>query len=98
MEYTEPLQRGFTIYSKSGCIMCSKVKNLLQEKFLFFQVVDCDEYLIEDKDAFLAFIQERTGKSYRQFPMVFNDGKFIGGYEETSDLVPKLLLEFEELF
>ncbi len=94
MKYTEPLTIGFTIYTKSGCVMCSKVKNLLLEKFLFFEVVDCDEYLIEDKEDFLSFIETKIGKPCRQFPMVFSDGTFIGGFQETRDALPKLLLDF----
>lgn len=94
MEYTEPLRVGFTIYTKSGCNMCTKVKNLLTEKFLFFEIVDCDDYLIEDRDAFLSFIEGKIGKPYKQFPMVFSDGNFIGGYQETAEMLPKLLLDF----
>ena len=93
-KYIEPLNVGFTIYTKSGCIMCSKVKNLLTEKFLFFEVVDCDEYLLEDKEDFLSFMEKKIGSPYKQFPMVFSDGVFIGGYKETSDALPKLLLDF----
>ena len=31
MEFEEPLQNGFTIYSKSGCFYCTKVKKLLTD-------------------------------------------------------------------
>jgi glutaredoxin len=78
--------------------MCTKVKNLLKEKSLIFQVIDCDDYLIEDKEGFLSFIENNIGKSYKSFPIVFNDGKFIGGFQETNDYVQKILLEFEEMF
>ena len=53
MEFEEPIKSGFTIYSKSGCINCSKVKSLLKEKKLIFSVIDCDEYIIENKEDFL---------------------------------------------
>ena len=36
----------FTIYSKSGCINCRNVKDLLQKHNFTFNIIDCDEYLI----------------------------------------------------
>ncbi len=98
MEFVEPLKTGFTVYSKSGCINCTKAKNLLKDKFLFFQVIDCDEYLIDFKQEFLETMKNKIGKSYSNFPMIFYDGRFIGGFNETNELVPKLLLEFTEMF
>jgi len=100
MDFTQPLSTGFTVYSKSGCIMCSKVKNLLKEKSIFFQVIDCDDYLIEDKEGFLSFMESCVGSSkpQRSFPIVFYDAKFIGGFQETNEFVQKLLLQFEEMF
>ena len=98
MEFEKPVETGFTIYSKSGCPNCLKVKALLKEKNIIFNVVDCDEYLIEDKENFLLFIENLTKKSCRVFPMVFNDRKFIGGYNETNEHIDKMLLSFEESF
>ena len=92
MKIQEPLKTaGFTIYSKSGCYNCTKVKNLLIEMKAFFIVINCDEYLIEDKEEFLLFIQERANKECKSFPMVFNGSIFIGGFNETQDYVNKLL-------
>ena len=48
----------YTIYSKSGCPNCKKVKELLETQKMTFTVIDCDEYLIESKTEFLNFIQE----------------------------------------
>ena len=98
MEFEKPVETGFTIYSKSGCPNCLKVKALLKEKNIIFNVVDCDEYLIEDKENFLLFIENLVKKTCRVFPMVFNDGKFIGGYNETNEHIDKMLLSFEEIF
>jgi glutaredoxin len=89
MDIFAPLEKGFTIYSKSGCSYCTKVKRLLFEKQIFFLDVDCDEYLIEDKEKFLSFIKEKANKEYRTFPMVFKDGKFIGGFTETKEFIDK---------
>ena len=96
MGFEEPIKSGFTIYSKSGCINCSKVKSLLKEKKLIFSVIDCDEYIIENKEDFLLFIKDKANREYKMFPMVFYDGSFIGGYTETQEYTDKLLLSFEE--
>jgi len=82
MDFFTPLETGFTIYSKSGCPNCTKVKKLLLDKQSFFVDISCDEYLLEDKEGFLSFIKERANKEYKTFPMVFYDGKFIGGFAE----------------
>lgn len=91
MDIFEPLDVGFTVYSKSGCSNCTKVKKLLRDKDIFFVEVDCDEFLIEDKEGFLSFIKERANKEYKTFPMVFKDGKFIGGFAETQHHFDTLL-------
>ena len=91
MNIFEPLKTGFTVYSKSECSYCTKVKKLLLDKQTFFTDVSCDEYLLEDKEVFLTFIKERANKEYRTFPMVFYNGKFIGGFTETKLHFDKLL-------
>ena len=58
MDIFAPLDTGFTIYSKSGCSYCTKVKKLLLDKQIFFLDVSCDEFLIKDKEGFLLFIKE----------------------------------------
>jgi len=98
MEFAEPYPTGFTIYSKSGCHNCSKIKKVLTEKHLFFLEVQCDEYLIEERENFLSFIENKIGRSNTTFPMVFYDGKFIGGYNDAVESIEKILLSFEELF
>jgi glutaredoxin len=95
MDFEEPTSNNFTIYSKSGCILCSKVKDLLTKNNLDFSVIDCDEYLIEDRQGFLLFINSCAKKDTAGFPKVFRDGEFVGSYKETKDLVEKIL-NFEE--
>lgn len=94
MEFPKPLQGQFTIYSKSGCINCTKVKTLLKEKHILFTIIDCDEFILESKEEFLAFIQSISGIEYKMFPMVFDNAKFIGGYNETNKYLEKML-DFE---
>ena len=47
MEFPLPIKGQFTIYSKSGCINCTKVKNLLKDKQMLFTIIDCDEFILE---------------------------------------------------
>lgn len=89
MEYIRPSGCGFTIYSKSGCLQCSRAKTLLQDNKLDFIVVDCDEYIIEDKPSFLLFMNSITCRDVRAFPIIFNNGAYIGGYLETRAHVDK---------
>ena len=96
MDFTEPKLNEFTIYSKSGCPNCIKVKNYLANLQLNFTIVSCDDYILEDKPAFLYFIKELSGVECKVFPMVFAGTKFIGGYKETTDYLDKIL-DFENM-
>jgi glutaredoxin 3 len=98
MEFEKPLKSGFTIYSKSGCPNCVKAKVLLNSKHLLLKVVNCDEYIIEDKETFLLFITSLSNTEVKMFPIVFYDGKFVGGYNEMIIFVEELLLAFDANF
>ena len=95
MEFELPAKTGFTIYSKSGCPNCSKTKNILKDNNLVFNVIDCDEYLIEDKETFLEFIKNLSQKDCKMFPIIFFDGNFVGGYNETIQYIEKMLVSFD---
>ena len=82
-EYIEPALNNYTIYTKSGCPNCTKVKKFLESENEKPLIIDCDEWLIEDKPAFLEFIRVKAGKECKTFPMVFYNGEFIGGFDET---------------
>jgi glutaredoxin len=97
MEFKEPCQKGFTIYSKSGCTNCTKIKTILKERNLIFNIIDCDDYIIEDKEQFFLFIKEKTRVDCRIFPIVFNDNQFIGGFTETKNYIDKNFLSFEDI-
>lgn len=99
MEIIKPEQKGFTVYSKSGCPNCMSVKHFIKENKLFYTEINCDEYIFENKDEFLTFIENIAGISYKTFPMVFYEEKFIGGLTHTTDYINKiLLLSFEDNF
>ena len=83
MEFTAPNSSGYTVYGKTGCSYCEKAKALLTEYEQEFIYVNCDEYLLTDRDAFLEFIQGLAKQEYRTFPMIFSDATFIRGYTDT---------------
>ena len=96
MEFENPSKEKFTVYSKSGCPFCLNIKNLLKEKNLKFNIIDCDEYIIEDKENFLLFIKNLSQKDIKQFPIIFHEGIIIGGYTEAKIFIDKLFLSFED--
>lgn len=58
-----------------------------------FQVINCDN-LIQDeksKENFLKFIENLAKKEWKTFPMIFWDGKFLGGYKELMTEIPRRL-------
>ena len=95
MNIENPVETGFTIYSKSGCPNCTRIKKILTEKKLTFIEINCDEYLIEDKESFLSFIKNLAQKESKVFPMIFNNGTFIGSFNETQEFLDKQL-SFDE--
>ena len=99
MDFEKPSEKNFTIYSKSGCINCRKVKDLLKSNNIEYEIIDCDDYLLEDKENFLLFIQSYSNVECKIFPMVFHDEKFIGGFNETKEYLEtlKTLNTFEKI-
>jgi glutaredoxin len=76
-----PSNGVFTIYTKSDCVYCTKVKKLLENEKTV--LVDCDFYLSENRDHFLATMDSFTKREHRTFPFVFKDETFLGGYDDT---------------
>tara|TARA_Y100001954_G_scaffold233280_2_gene286283 strand:+ start:881 stop:1159 length:279 start_codon:yes stop_codon:yes gene_type:complete len=73
-------KNGWFMFTKTKCSYCTKAKALLPEA----SIVECDEFL-KDRDAFLSYVDSLTDKKPRTFPMVFYDGRFMGGFTETSN-------------
>lgn len=90
MATKKPSESGFTIYTKSGCINCSKVKRMLEDNCIKYEIIDCDDYIIEDKESFLFFMKTLTNVEIKTFPLVFNNGVFIGSYIETKNYIEKV--------
>jgi glutaredoxin len=83
MEIPNQQENGYTIYTKSECGWCRRVKEMVPEA----TIINCDSYLNTNKEEFLAEMSRAIGKEYRTFPMVFYDGVFIGGYEDTKKFI-----------
>jgi glutaredoxin len=94
----KPHSNNFTVYTKSNCVYCLKLKQLLKDYDINFIEVNCDEYLTENKNIFLLFIKSITNKNYNTFPMVFDKGVFIGGFTETNKYLEKEYVDFNDFF
>jgi len=82
-EFIMPYKEKFTIYSKSGCKNCLEVKRLLKNEKINFIIINCDEYLIENREVFLKKMKNLINTEYKIFPFVFHDGVFIGDFNKT---------------
>jgi glutaredoxin len=89
--FLEPESDKFTIYSKSGCPNCVKAKTLLKEKGLPFLIVDCDEYILENKAEFLQFIEKKALTPCKTFPIIFSGNKLVGSFNELKIYLDKEL-------
>jgi glutaredoxin len=81
-EYIKPRANGYTIYGKSECSNCKKVIDILSDDAnIIIEYVNCDDYLLYDKEGFKTYMFQITGYTpinrRLQFPVVFKDGKYI---------------------
>ena len=90
---TYPKEKIWTVYTKSNCIYCTKVKELLKCNNIDYITVNCDEYIQNpiNKEAFLSHIESLIGKKYKTFPIVFNGNNFIGGFNNTINYIESIL-------
>ena len=94
MQFEKPNPNGYMVYTKTNCPYCTRVKDLLLGNVVDAEItiINCDKYLMESKvkERFLEFIKSVNGGiDHRTFPMVFYDGKFIGGFMETEKFYAK---------
>jgi glutaredoxin len=97
MEIPYPKNQGYTIYTKSNCLFCEKIKKLLENEIPSPQYINSDIYLEINKEEFIDFIKQLTKKEYRTFPMVFLDGEFLGGFRETKQYRDKNNVQWSDL-
>lgn len=75
----------FILYCKSNCPDCIKAKKLLQTEETV--IINCDDLLANDRDAFLKEMRKKTFLERIMFPMVFINDEFLGGINELTDYV-----------
>jgi len=94
-EVPDPLETGFTVYSKTKCPYCDKAKKLLESGSEVYEIIDCDSYLSTPKrrEQFLEIMEEIVGFKYTTFPMIFLNGRFLGGYRELEKRCVNILEE-----
>ena len=85
MEFVQPEQEGYTVFTKRECGDCEKVKALFQSKQIKYVAKECDDYLVGATRA--SFIQHLQHLMHAvtpvRFPLVFANGAFIGGFVAT---------------
>ena len=75
-----PCSNGYTIYTKYNCVYCERAKQLLHNENVI--IIQVEEHF-NDYQKFIDFIRSYTKQEYRTFPMIFYDGDFIGGFDQT---------------
>ena len=65
MEIRDPHIKEFTVYTKKECKYCEKAKELLINNQFFLTVIPCDDYLLENKEAFLDVMEKKIGQVYK---------------------------------
>jgi glutaredoxin len=78
-----PSSKDYIVYTKSNCKYCSNVKELLKDYKPEPFYINCDTVLSNKKEDFLDFIKRIAGVEHRTFPIVFYNGKIVGGFTET---------------
>lgn len=85
MNFPNPSESGYTVYTKSNCSYCVKTKNLLSDNNI--TIYECDDYLENNKEEFLEFIKNIANKTHRTFPIIFKNSNYIGGYSDLLNLL-----------
>lgn len=87
--YKKPTNTDYTIYSISNCKYCVMAKEHLGRASVASGakspvIINCDKFIgsCRERDNFYNFMRQYTVIPYIHFPMIFKDGKFIGGLKE----------------
>jgi glutaredoxin len=82
--YAKPSNNNYTIYSISKCKYCDMAKEHIKKKSVKCTYICCNKFIetCRERDKFFGFIKQYTKIPYFYFPMIFKNGKFIGGLKE----------------
>lgn len=72
------LEKRILVLSKNNCKYCDLLSLFLHD-YQYDKII-CDDI---DKDILKRIVTGISGKHHNTFPMVFIDGVFIGGYDDT---------------
>jgi glutaredoxin len=84
------------VFSKPGCKYCVLSERLLASKWVPHTVVDVSAY--SDDEDFDGFYESllRASEGASSFPMIFGEGRFIGGYRGLEAFLEAFLASSEE--
>lgn len=82
-QFKKPTNTDYTIYSISNCKYCVMAKEHLSGTKSPL-IINCDKFVgsCRERDNFYNFMKQYTIIPYIHFPMIFKNGKFIGGLKE----------------
>lgn len=72
----------YTVYTKSKCSYCDKIKELMNQCNENVNYICCDEWLTTKRILFLNIMRVKTQNDEITFPLVFFEGKYVGGCNE----------------
>jgi glutaredoxin len=83
-KYVKPSKNNYTIYTISKCKYCDMAKKHIKKMSAKCKYICCNKFIetCRERDNFFNFIKQYTIIPYFYFPMIFNNGKFIGGLKE----------------
>jgi glutaredoxin len=69
----------FVIFTKTGCNNCKTLKKVLELNNYMTLMVNCDDYLIDDRDGFIEVMKNQIQSDVERifFPIVFYDGVYL---------------------
>ncbi len=83
MNFIPPTDFGVTIYGKAGCPECKLALNLVPDA----QYINCDEYLIYNRDELLNIFKFNYQAEVKKFPIVFINKRYVGSYKELKQIL-----------
>lgn len=108
MVYPLPNDNIITLYTKNNCRYCIAAKNLLIKNNIKHEIINCDNFLLENRDKLVDFLTKTAKIEIKTFPVIFYNKNYIGGYtelKEKHDKTPEVfihssvdVLDFDSIF